>query len=248
MKHNLRPSAGTLERLASFVNGVLRARGYELRRYDYGNTAYQAQKALMDKRIDTVVDVGANRGQYGGMIVRNRPDVAIRSFEPLPDAFKDLEALTKSHMNWTAYNVALGRSRAVKPLTIAGNSESSSLLEMNALHVEAAPTSAPIGRVEVPVKTLDDYFNILGKDLFLKVDTQGFEAEVIAGASKVLEKTRYVQLEISFASLYEGAPRPDALIRQMRDSGFEVHTLNPVFSDRQRERLLQADILFSRLI
>jgi len=234
------------ELLGPTINRFLRACGYEVRRYDFSNTAFQARQAIMDSHLDTVIDVGANRGQYGGGVACLRPDVAIHSFEPLPDAFSDLQAASRDIDRWRVHNVALGRASAEMVMHVAANSESSSLLSMNQFLIDTAPETAPVNTVKVAVKPLDDFIRLFGRDIFLKVDAQGFEAEVIGGGAAVLKRTRFVQLEVSFVQLYDNSPLAHDIIKQMFDIGFEVHTVNPVFSDSRRARLLQGDILFSR--
>jgi hypothetical protein len=79
----------------------------------------------------------------------------------------------------------------------------------------------------------------------LKVDTQGYEAEVLAGAGDLLDQFAGVQLELSFVELYTGQQLFDALVTKMRGHGFEMWSLDPGISDASG-RLLQCDGLFIR--
>lgn len=233
-------------RFAFALNRRLRSFGYEVRRYDFANPGYQAEHALRDPRIETLLDVGANRGQYAADVRRVRPDITVHSFEPLPGPFAVLAQAAESDARWHAHNVALGRAAAVQRMTISRNDESSSLLPMHAALTSAAPQTEAVGEIDVEVRTLDSFRDTLGDNLFLKVDAQGYEAEVIGGASSVLDRALYVQLEVSLTPLYHGAPRPFEILKTMDDAGFAIHTLTPVFSDPRTARLMQADVLFSR--
>ncbi|WP_332658254.1 FkbM family methyltransferase [Brevundimonas sp.] len=236
-----------MTRFVFALNRKLRDFGYEVKRYDFANPSYQAQQALADSRIDSVIDVGANRGQYASEVRRSRPDVAIHSFEPLPEPFEVLARAAAADPRRSAYNVALGRTAAIQRMMISRNDESSSLLPTHAALTDSAPQTEAVGVIDVEVRTLDSYGPGLGDRLFLKVDAQGYESEVIAGAGDVLKRALYVQLEVSLTPLYEGAPRPFEILKTMDEAGFVIHTLTPVFSDRRSARLMQADVLFSRV-
>lgn len=235
-----------MSRFAFALNRRLRSYGYEIRRYDFANPGFQVEQALRDPRIGTVLDVGANRGQYAAHVRRVRPDVAVHSFEPLPGPFAVLAEAAAGDPRWRAHNLALGRAAAIQRMTITRNDESSSLLPMHAALNIVAPQTEAVGEVEVEVRTLDSFGDLIGDNLFLKVDAQGYEAEVIAGATSMLGRALYVQLEVSLTPLYDGAPRPSEIIKTMEDAGFAIHTLTPVFSDPRTARLMQADVLFSR--
>lgn len=233
-------------RFAFALNRRLRSLGYEVRRYNFANPGFQAEQALRDPRIETVLDVGANRGQYAAHVRGVRPDVSVHSFEPLPAPFAFLAQAAAADPRWHAHNVALGRTAAVQRMTISRNDESSSLLPMHAALTSAAPQTEAVGEIDVEVRTLDSFGDAIGHNLFLKVDAQGYEAEVIGGARAMLDRALYVQLEVSLTPLYDGAPRPFEILKTMDDAGFAIHTLTPVFSDPRSARLMQADVLFSR--
>lgn len=233
-------------RFAYALNRRLRSFGYEIRRYDFANPGFQAEQSLKDPRIETVLDVGANRGQYAAAVRRVRPDVTLHSFEPLPGPFGVLAQATATDAHWHAHNVALGRAAAVQRMTISRNDESSSFLPMHEALTSAAPQTEAVGEIDVNVRTLDSYSEAIGDNLFLKIDAQGYEAEVISGAQSMLGRALYVQLEVSMTPLYAGAPRPFEILKTMDDAGFAIHTLTPVFSDPRTARLMQADVLFSR--
>ena len=86
-----------------------------------------------------------------------------------------------------------GNATGVAQINIAGNSESSSLLAMCDHHVAACPSSAFVASETVDVVTLDSLQTaICGPDdrTWLKIDVQGYEAEVLAGAQRTLSQVR----------------------------------------------------------
>jgi len=119
--------------------------------------------------------------------------------------------------------MALGSTTDLVEINIAGNSESSSLLQMEERHHRAAPDSAIIGTEKVQVKPLDEVLPDLRGDaqnIYMKCDTQGFELEVLKGAKASLSALRLIQLELSSEELYAGAPLiGDVYVRQQLHDG-----------------------------
>jgi len=144
---------------------------------------------------------------------------------------------------------ALGRAPGEARINLARNSVSSSLLPMHDAHLRAAPDSKYMASETVRVERLDDIARpLLPQDgrLFLKVDTQGYEEEVLAGADLVLKSVSAMQLELSVAPLYQGAPSLRRILELCESIGFELHGLIPGFYEEKSGRLLQMDGLFLR--
>jgi len=103
--------------------------------------------------------------------------------------------------------------------------------------------------VEVPVRRLDALFGDLHRGeerVVLKVDTQGYERAVIAGADGVLDRLDAVMLELSMVPLYEGEPPAEALLATLRDRGFSPAYFAPAFVQKPSRRWIQADVVFVR--
>ena len=199
--------------------------------------------------INLVLDVGANIGQYSRKLIRSGYQGRIVSFEPLPDAFEMLAESRRGIENWQVENFAIGSENTTATLNIAGNSMSSSLQGMRDEHVAAAPESAYIATVDVPVKRLDgvfdQYFN-QGDRCYLKLDVQGHEHHVLAGAQRCLDRITAVQMEVSLEMLYDGQQLWKESIQSMEDIGYQLMTLSPGFRDRETGAMLQADGIFVR--
>jgi FkbM family methyltransferase len=200
-------------------------------------------------KVDVVLDVGANAGQFArqlrGMGYRRR----IVSFEPLAQPYARLKFNTATIANWQAVQLALGDTDETRSIHVAGNSQSSSFLAMLPQHLAAAPKSAYVGTESVTVRRLDsviDQYCGPRERVFLKIDTQGFEAAVLRGAEQSLARCIGVQLEMSIAPLYQGEMLLPELIGEMAKQGLALMDLKPGFFNPRTDELLQLDGLFFR--
>jgi FkbM family methyltransferase len=161
-----------------------------------------------------------------------------------------LAAATAMDPGWIAAPCcALGRAAGESQINLAANSWSSSLLPMNATHLAAEPDSRYVGMQIVRVERLDEVArSLLPKNgrLLLKIDTQGYEEEVLAGATSMLDAVTAMQLELSLVPLYQGAPTLRHMLELCESLGFELHGVIPGFYDMKTARLLQMDGLFTR--
>lgn len=220
--------------------------GFQIKSYPDTN---QLRRMMLIKHfaINTIFDVGANAGQYAEQVrllgYKNR----IISFEPLSDAFNILSRKAKSDNLWTAYNYALGDKSAKSVINIAGNSGSSSILEMLPAHLNSAPESQYIGTQEIEIRTFDSIFNEFSnpnENIMLKIDTQGFEKNVILGAKNNLKNIKIIQLEMSLISLYQNEIVFEEMLAFMDSLGFTLYSLENGFYDHVNGRLLQVDGVF----
>lgn len=199
--------------------------------------------------IDLVLDVGANKGQYGRQLIRSGFRGRIVSFEPLPSALDKLQLNRWSFSDWQVEPFALGAENSTATLNVAGNSQSSSLQPMLPAHVEAAPSAAYVSTCEVEVRRLDDIFDQYcqpGENCYMKLDVQGHEHKVLAGAMKCLDRITAIQMELSIEPLYEGAQTWQEAIESMQELGYKLMLLTPGFRDQVTGEMMQADGVFVR--
>ena len=238
--------------LRSFVKGAARLLGMEVHRF-HPATSHAAQLGVMLRkhRIDVVFDIGANVGQFGQALRRHVGYAGrIVSFEPMKPAHEQLVSAASGDRLWqVAPRCALGSQEGTITINVAANSVSSSVLPMLEAHAQAAADSRYTATEQVPLRTLDalapEYLRA-DSVLFMKVDTQGYESEVLAGAAQTLLRARGVQLELSLLPLYAGQRLMPELVDWMRDAGFELWALAPAFIDPNSGRLLQVDATFFR--
>jgi FkbM family methyltransferase len=200
--------------------------------------------------VGVALDVGASSGEWGQVL---REDVGftglICSFEPTRTAFNALQTRSARYTDWKIYNYALGDVDGRQVINIAGNSQSSSILSMLPAHEAAAPGSRFVGEEEIEVRTLDGLFDEVcppGNRVYLKIDAQGYEGHVLAGARSSLPKVDVVQLEMSLVPLYEGQPTLVGLLELMFSEGYQLVALEQGFTDPRTGHVLQVDGIFHR--
>ena len=201
-------------------------------------------------RITTVLDVGANEGQYARELRLAGYSGRILSFEPMSEAFARLAEATRKDPNWDAVHIGLGRMDGEADINVSANSISSSLLPMLPAHENAAVNASVVAVECVPIRRLDGIIGDLiamAERLYLKIDVQGYELEVLEGATGVLDQIVGLQIELSLVPLYEGGPQFDDVVRWAHLHGFELMGIEPGFADPASGRLLQCDGIFYRV-
>ena len=197
--------------------------------------------------VDTVIDVGANIGQYGSGIRASGFRGRIISCEPLPDAFAQLDHRAARSPRWTALNTAVGAETGTIEVNVSANSYSSSALPVTDACLLAAPKSRVVRSAQAPLTTVQQLVamqHVKPEQTLLKVDTQGYEAAVLDGAGDLLREFAAVQLELSLVELYEGQALFYELDERLRNNEFVLFSLEPGFSDPATGRMLQCDGLF----
>ncbi len=211
--------------------------------------AWRRQAMLTAHRIDTVFDVGAARGGYA----RRSSGSSATPGGSSPSSRWPRRSPTSPPRrgddgDWTTLHTALGDAPGRQTINIASNSDSSSLLPMEDEHRAAAPHVDYVGTEEIDVARLDDLAPAhlaSGARPFLKIDTQGFEKQVLAGGQATLASCLGIQLELSFVPLYSGGMLVDEAVSYAYDSGFELVAVAHGFTS-PRGPVLQADGVFFR--
>ena len=236
---------------ATQIRKLLRRAGFEVYRTSI-HTSAAAQLARIIERagIDLVLDIGANAGQYASELRDHGYRGRIVSFEPLSSAHARLAASAQGdEKRQVAPRMALGDAEGQISIHIANNSLSSSVLDMLPEHERAAPGSGFVGSETVPLRRLDrvapDYLEG-AKAVLLKIDTQGYEDRVLAGAAGVIDRITAVQTEMSLVPLYAGQPLFDDMRVKIESMGFELFAIFPGYVHEITGRTLQVDGLFLR--
>lgn len=237
--------------LQNSVRSLLRSVGLDVVRYTVGtNRHLRLAKLLQHHGITLVLDVGANTGQYAQALLMAGYRGRVLSFEPLAHAHAQLAQNARSQARWqVAPRSAIGAENGTLMLQVAGNSVSTSALPMLQTHVEAAPQSTPTGTETVPLQRLDTIAPkyIRADDVvFLKIDTQGYEPQVLAGAQGILHQVAGIQVEMSLVPLYLGQELFDVLRTELEAAGFVLYGLDAGFTHPQTGRMLQVDGVFMR--
>jgi FkbM family methyltransferase len=226
--------------------------GYDAHRFIASESSWaQLSRLLAAQRIDFVIDVGANVGQYAKQLRFLGYGGHILSFEPMLDAHTALEHAARADSRWqVAPRLCIGDREGSITLKISANSESNSVVDVLPTSVEVAPASRFVRSEEVPITTLNGYFDKhalpAGAVPLLKLDVQGFEHRVLAGGKQLLSQCRGIQCELSLVPLYSDQLLLTEMLVKLRDLGFELHAMLPGFTDESTGRSLQMDGIFFR--
>lgn len=192
------------------------------------------RQLLRELQIDCVLDVGANRGQFGRELRAIGYQGWILSFEPSPDSFALLEQEVAGDPRWRAFNLALGQEEGSATLH---------RMRMSVFNSFRRPTSAEtlvheagnqiVDTVQVPIRRLDQLFPELRRSFrfsrpYLKTDTQGFDLEVFAGAAGVWPEIAALQAELSIKRIYEDTPTLTEALSTYEAGGFQLIEVFPV--------------------
>jgi FkbM family methyltransferase len=240
-----------LQPIKKRVKSVLRRAGFEISRYTIENSrVLRAGARLKVANVDLVLDVGANIGQFALELREAGYKKRIISFEPLHAAYLNLLKNSNKDPMWDiAPRCGLGSRSCMATINVSGNSWSSSFLPITSKHTMAAPSSAYIATEKVEIFTLD---GLMLKEVckarspYLKIDTQGYEWEVLEGAKQVLNYLCGIQLEVSLLPLYEGQPELLKILDKIQELGFEIYDIEPEFYDKQKSRLMQLNVIFMK--
>jgi len=235
--------------LKSFVKGFAKRCGYEILGPSWAHAAERSLAGLLrQERINLVLDVGANTGQFVDELQAAGYRGRIVSFEPLASAHAQLRRRAEKLPAWTvADRTAIGAETGSFEIHVSGTSASSSILDMLPSHLEAAPQSFYVGTERVPVNRLDDLCTLSPTDrVLLKIDVQGYERQVLEGAPRVVGNCRAVISEMSLVPLYKGQALARDLWDMLEAQGFEAWSLEPIFRDPMTGRMLQFDGVFVR--
>lgn len=205
-------------------------------------------KWLTDINFKTIIDVGANTGQFAQKMRKLFPGVMIYSFEPVPEAYETLIDTFKADNKFKAFNLALGDKELETVFYLNEFSPSSSFLEMNYLHTSNFPFTKRTKEINVSIKRLDDVFAncLIEYPLLIKLDVQGYESEVIKGGIATISKTDLLISEVSFYHLYEGQPLFDDIYAQLKNLGLHYAGNFDQLVSPQNGTVLQADAIFKK--
>jgi FkbM family methyltransferase len=200
--------------------------------------------ALRNNDFATVIDVGANKGQFAVYARVRWPHARLICFEPLPAPRAKLARVTRGQAE--IHHCALGAEPGEGRMHIASRADSSSLLALGARQktiygIEAA------GELRVPIKRLDAFLLApLPRPSLLKIDVQGFELEVLKGATTLLPYINAVYVEVSYVELYEGQALHKEVARFLTATGFDI--TGRYNTHMHHGEQIQEDILFRRAL
>ena len=214
------------------------------------NNSLQISRFIIQNGFDLVLDVGANEGQFVKALFDFGYAGKAVSFEPLPHQHEILSRISAGNANWIAApRMAIGSAASDSTINISGMHASSSLRPMSTIHTDAFSGSSTISKVSTQIFPLDQVaseYLLPGSKLFIKIDTQGYEKEVLLGAMKTLCLTSAVLVEVSTVELYQGQALMDAILSFMASLEFKPFIFQQCTVHPRTLQSLQLDILFVR--
>lgn len=198
---------------------------------------------LTQWQVDTVLDVGANTGQFKNELRAAGFNGHIISFEPTQKAFHELQHKARHDAFWEVEHVGLGQKNETRPVSLPLDSRLTSLLVPVRDHKF-------VGNEIVQIQRLDNWLSsrkIHLTNACLKLDVQGFELEVLIGAGNYLERFGSIIIELSFYKSYEGQPYADEILAFLRRFGFVVWATRRGLWDFSEKREMEFDALLKRV-
>ena len=196
--------------------------------------------------VDVVVDVGANRGQYGLRLREAGYTGELHSFEPLPLAFSVLAEVAANDDRWHVHQVALGARTGSVPMHVSRGDDCSSILESSESMRRVVPEAIPTHTTAVTVRRLDEVLPDGGDRLLLKIDTQGFEHQVLDGATGLLDRVVVMDIEMALSANYVGGSTIYDLMPRLHQLGFVAFSVEPGFTDARSGQVVDVDVLMTR--
>ncbi|GEO09929.1 FkbM family methyltransferase [Segetibacter aerophilus] len=231
------------------AKNILRKQGKRIVDYPTGE-----HKKIVDllklKKIDLVLDIGANEGQYASYLRTIGYKGAIISFEPLNGVFEKLQIKASKDPLWSCHQLALGDKEETTIINVSENSQSSSLLEVKSFDYGVKSGMNYVSEQQVTVKTLDSLFAEITKgynNIYLKLDVQGFEKKVLDGAQESLQSVTGVQFEMAFEELYKGEFLFNDVIDYLKERSFHLCALKNGFHNQETGKLYEADGIFYKM-
>jgi FkbM family methyltransferase len=194
----------------------------------------------------TIIDIGANKGQFTLVAKHCCPDARIMAFEPLRDAAERFRAFFMGDTQITLYQLAIGSVNRVSQMHVSARDHSSSLLPITRLQRTVFPGTEPVGTEEVRVERLDSVISsdLIESPALLKLDVQGYELEALKGCDRLLSAFDYIYVECSFIELYEKQALAHAVIAFLGEHQFQLQRIYNVYT--YDGAAVQGDFLFGR--
>jgi len=216
------------------------------------SSTFQAQRTtiMRERKVMLALDVGANVGQWATSVRKSGFTGKIISFEPDPRAIAALKTKFTRDSNWTLFETAVGHENSELilfqfPKMVEGMSSLKRPVSKTALGQTVTSSTDQITQISVPVRRLDDLLADLDDVVIhLKIDVQGFELEVLRGATEILQKCSVVEIEMPFVSAYEDSTQFLEISKFLIEQGF---TTSAIQTERwSYPAALDCDALFIR--
>jgi len=190
--------------------------------------------------VKSFIDVGANKGQFSLLVNSLFPKKSILAFEPIRSEYLIYKQIFENIKNVKCFNVGLGSKVETKQLYLTKSKDSSSFFKPSKIQNNLFRNTNVVSTQTVKIKKLSSFLHRLKKPIFLKIDVQGYELEVLKGAN--LTQIQYIYLEGSYVRLYENQPIIKDIIKYLSKKNFKLNSEYNLLKNNNKK--IQADFLF----
>lgn len=236
--------------ISSVFKNVVRTVGFELTKFRPENVHISRMRTLLRYfRIETLLDVGANTGQYYSY-ARNDLKFSglIFSFEPFTEAFEILQKKLELDPTAYAFNFGILSNQCTIELNISQNSQSSSFLDLDETQKYHTKVANFVSKEVCQVITIDSFLEthpLVSGNIFLKIDVQGTELEALKGLNHHIDRVKLIQVECSFVPLYNDEPTIIEFVDYFNSIGFVLVSASNAFTNPKMGIAYQADLIFA---
>jgi FkbM family methyltransferase len=213
-------------------------------RYGIG-AAIEHRPALENLEVSTVVDIGANKGQFSLLAFEIFKNSRIFAFEPLPEPAAKFRKCLAGRPSIRLFEVAIAPTAGEASIYVSGRDDSSSLLPITEVQAFHFPGTSLKEMRKIRTMRLDQCLepNDIADPALLKIDVQGFELEVLKGSESLLSNFKWLYIECSYVEFYRGQPVADEVIEYLGHRNFKMISRHNI-QINQHKHDIQADFLF----
>jgi FkbM family methyltransferase len=202
----------------------------------------------MVPELTTIIDVGANSGQFTKVATHLYPQAQIHTFEPLPDLYPIIKKKFSTNPNIKTYNIALGNEDGTILFNKNKFGHTSSVLEISQENIHFTRKDNELEQIRVEIKKLDSLVLPIDKAnlSLLKLDVQGYELEVLKGADETIKAIGYIIIEANLEELYSNQPSFTIMNNYLQNKGFELMGMLD-FNLGNKNKYIEVDLLYGKI-
>lgn len=209
--------------------------------------AIEHEAILKTINYSSVVDIGANKGQFSLVAKTVAPQTLILAFEPLSAPVSRFKCIFHNTQDINVYQFAISNSEGSSIIHVSQKEDSSSLLPIGKLQNQIFPGTKESHTETITTKCLD---SVLTEEqiimpALLKLDVQGFELNALKGCESLLHRFEHIYVECSFVELYEGQSLAHEVIAMLQAKNFKLKGIYNTYYDKNGIAI-QADFLFQK--
>jgi len=235
-----------------FTRKIFHKLGYEIRKVS-GGQDLDAPDIWTWLRtaggINTIIDIGANNGEFAEFLSSYFGANRTIAIEPLPECAAQIRKRNKAIKNLSVLQYAVSDCNGKSLLFENDYSPASSLLQISTDSIREFPQTTNVKKqIEIEVKCLDDLIDLsaVEKEILIKIDVQGFEDKAINGGKKVFSAAKFVIIEMSFVPMYDGQPLFEDINKMLVDIGFRLSGIKNQINSASTGQPLFLHCLYSR--